>query len=81
MQTDFVLNGLEQALYIRQPKRDGRLILHSDRGSQYIRIRYSERLWVAWFNKHRLCLSPSATYRRQRLRQTITSIWSIKPPR
>ncbi len=42
MRTDFVLDALEQALYARQP-RDG-LVHHSDRGSQYVSIRYSERL-------------------------------------
>jgi putative transposase len=44
MRTDFVLDALEQALYARQPDRDGALIHHSDRGSQYVSIRYSERL-------------------------------------
>ncbi|HJU50144.1 MAG TPA: IS3 family transposase [Pseudogulbenkiania sp.] len=44
MQTDFVLDALEQALYARQPEREGGLIHHSDRGSQYVSIRYSERL-------------------------------------
>ncbi len=43
MQTDFVLDALEQALYERQPDRDS-LIHHSDRGSQYVSIRYTERL-------------------------------------
>ena len=44
MRTDFVLDALEQALYARQPERDKTLIHHSDRGSQYVSIRYSERL-------------------------------------
>ena len=44
MHTDFVLDALEQALYDRQPQRDGALTHHSDRGSQYVSIRYSERL-------------------------------------
>ena len=43
MHTDFVLDALEQALYARQPQRDA-LICHSDRGSQYLSIRYTERL-------------------------------------
>jgi transposase InsO family protein len=43
MTTDFVLDALEQALYDRQPDRD-ELIHHSDRGSQYVSIRYTERL-------------------------------------
>ena len=44
MHTEFVLDALEQALYARRPERDGALIHHSDRGSQYVSIRYSERL-------------------------------------
>lgn len=44
MHTDFVLDALEQALYARQPERNDALVHHSDRGSQYVSIRYSERL-------------------------------------
>lgn len=44
MTTDFVLDALEQALYARQPGNDGSLTHHSDRGAQYVSIRYSERL-------------------------------------
>jgi len=44
MRADFVLDALEQALYARQPERDSSLVHHSDRGSQYVSIRYSERL-------------------------------------
>ena len=44
MHTDFVLDALEQALYDRQPERDGALTHHSDRGSQYVSIRYTKRL-------------------------------------
>ncbi len=44
MRTDFVPDALEQALYARQPERDVSLIHHSDRGSQYLSIRYTERL-------------------------------------
>ena len=43
MQTDFVLDALEQALYERQPAANA-LVHHSDRGSQYLSIRYTERL-------------------------------------
>jgi transposase InsO family protein len=42
MQTDFVLDALEQALYERQPAAHV-LTHHSDRGSQYVSIRYTER--------------------------------------
>jgi putative transposase len=52
MRTDFVLDALEQALYARQPERQDALIHHSDRGSQYVSIRYSERLAQA-------CIEPS----------------------
>ena len=44
MRTDFVLDALEQALHARRPFDEGRLIHHSDRGSQYVSIRYTERL-------------------------------------
>ncbi len=44
MRTDFVLDALEQALHERKPFDSGGLIHHSDRGSQYVSIRYSERL-------------------------------------
>ena len=41
-QTEFVLDALEQALYERKPADS--LIHHSDRGSQYLSIKYTERL-------------------------------------
>ena len=40
----FVLDALEQALHDRRPRHSGGLIHHSDRGSQYVSIRYTERL-------------------------------------
>jgi len=42
MTADLTLDALEQALWARKVK--GNLIHHSDRGSQYLAIRYSERL-------------------------------------
>jgi putative transposase len=42
-QTPFVLDALEQALCDRQPVRGG-LVHHSDRGVQYVSIKYTERL-------------------------------------
>ena len=44
MRTDFVLDALEQALYDRQPAHSDALIHHSDKGSQYVSILYTERL-------------------------------------
>jgi len=43
-QTGFVLDALEQALHDRRPTRQSELIHHSDRGVQYVSIRYTERL-------------------------------------
>jgi len=42
MRTDLVLDALEQALWSRGGTQD--LVHHSDRGSQYLSIRYTERL-------------------------------------
>jgi transposase InsO family protein len=44
MRTDFVLDALEQALCDRRPIRKGGLVHHSDRGVQYVSIRYTQRL-------------------------------------
>lgn len=43
----FVLDALEQALYERRPVRGGGLVHHSDRGVQYLSIKYTERLAAA----------------------------------
>ena len=40
----FVLDALEQALHDRRPMRGGGLVEHSDRGSRYVSIKYTERL-------------------------------------
>jgi transposase InsO family protein len=39
-----VLDALEQALHSRRPLHGSGLVHHSDRGSQYVSIRYTERL-------------------------------------
>jgi len=44
MCTDFMLDALKQALYVRQPGQADALVHHSDRGVQYVSIRYTERL-------------------------------------
>lgn len=44
MTTPLVLDALEQALWDRRPGEDGGLVHHSDRGSQYLSIKYTERL-------------------------------------
>jgi len=40
----FVLDALEQALHARRPTEGSGLVHHSDRGVQYVSIRYTERL-------------------------------------
>jgi transposase InsO family protein len=40
----FVLDALEQALHERRPIERAGLVHHSDRGSQYVSIKYTERL-------------------------------------
>ena len=44
LRSDLALDALEQALYDRQDDSVDRLIHHSDRGVQYLSIRYTERL-------------------------------------
>ena len=43
----FVLDALEQALHQRRPLQGSGLVHHSDRGSQYLALRYTERLVFA----------------------------------
>ena len=43
-QAGFVLDALEQVLHARRPLRTDGLVHHSDRGSQYLAIKYTERL-------------------------------------
>jgi len=42
LRSDLALDALEQALHARSPR--GNLVHHSDRGGQYLAIRYTERL-------------------------------------
>jgi transposase InsO family protein len=44
LRTDIALDALEQALYDRCIAEESELIHHSDRGVQYVSIRYTERL-------------------------------------
>jgi transposase InsO family protein len=41
------LDALEQAIHARRPAKGAGLIHHGDRGSQYLSIRYTERLGEA----------------------------------
>jgi putative transposase len=44
MRTDFVLDALEQAIYARRGDALTGLVHHSDRGTQYLSMRYTDRL-------------------------------------
>jgi transposase InsO family protein len=44
LRTDFVLDALEQAIYDRCGTGVAALVHHSDRGTQYLSMRYTERL-------------------------------------
>ena len=44
LRSDLALDALEQAICEREEAREERLIHHSDRGVQYLSIRYTERL-------------------------------------
>lgn len=45
MRTELMLDALEQALHDRE--LDGRLVVHTDRGSQYVAMRYTDRVLAA----------------------------------
>ncbi len=45
LRTELVLDALEQALHDRE--LDGRLVVHTDRGSQYVAMRYTDRVLAA----------------------------------
>jgi transposase InsO family protein len=44
LRTDFVLDALEQAIYERRGDAMDGLVHHSDRGTQYLSMRYTDRL-------------------------------------
>jgi len=44
LRTDFVLDALEQAIYERCGAGVANLVHHSDRGTQYVSMRYTDRL-------------------------------------
>jgi transposase InsO family protein len=47
LRTDFVLDALEQAIYDRRGMETTDLVHHSDRGTQYLSMRYADRLTEA----------------------------------
>ena len=57
LRTDLALDALEQALYERSVGPGDALVHHGDRGSQYLSIRYSERLAEAGIEQCRWAAS------------------------
>ena len=53
LRTELVLDALNMAIYTRRPQPG--LIHHSDRGSQYVSILYTERLAMRQCHRCRLC--------------------------
>jgi putative transposase len=45
LRTDLALDALERAIYDRSHALTDRLVHHSDRGVQYLSIRYTESAW------------------------------------
>jgi putative transposase len=58
LRSDLALDALEQALHARAPADD--LVHHSDRGVQYLSIRYTERLATPTPQRRRQTSSPGA---------------------
>jgi transposase InsO family protein len=71
-QTGFVLDTLEQALWRRKPARGSGLVHHSDRGSQYVAISYTERLAAAGSN-HQWEVSTTAMITRSPRQSTVST--------
>ena len=67
----FVLDALEQALHDRRPARSSGLIHHSDRGSQYVSIRYSERL----ADPKGSAANPGSNHRSAASAKAMTTLW------
>ena len=57
--TNFVLDALDQALHERRPIHRAGLVHHSDRGSQYVSIKYTERLAEAGIEPSVGCVGDS----------------------
>ena len=77
MRTDSVLGALGQALYAGQPERDGSLVCHSDRGSQCVSIRHTERLAEAGIEPSGAARATAATTRWPRQHETPASTDSV----
>ena len=75
MRTDFVLDALEQALYARKPELADALVHHSYRGSQYVSIRYTERLAEAGIEPSVSSKGDSYDYA---LAETISGLYKTK---
>ena len=72
---DFVLDALEQALHDRQPVQKGGLVHNSDRGGQYLPIRYTMRLAEAGIEPAVGCLGDPYD---NALAETINGLYKTK---
>ena len=75
LKTDLVLDALEQALHWRRGT-DG-LVHHSDRGTQYLSIRYTERLAEAGVESSVpvACIESDGSAKRSPTRATTSASW------
>jgi len=74
-----VLDALKRAIHARCPSGAGNLVHHSDRGSQYVAIRYTERLAEAGIEPSVGSVGNSYDYA---LAETINSfmpLWTTSP--
>ena len=79
-----VLDALEQAIHDRRPVSGGGLVHHSDRGVQYVSIKYTERLAEAGFVPSvgsvgdSYDVVPEARFQRDALAETINGLYKAE---
>src|ERR1700728_851060 len=73
---DFVLDALEQALHDRRPASRGGLVHHSDRGAQYVSIKYTGRLAEAGVEPS---VGSVGSFCDNALAETITGLYKAAP--
>ncbi len=71
----FVLDALEQVLHERRPVQGSGLVHHSDRGSQYLALRYTERLVGTGIEPS---VGSGRRLLRQRLAETINGLFKAE---
>jgi len=79
MRTDLVLDALEQALHDRRATEP--LVHHSDRGSQYLSIHYTDRLAEAGIEGSVAPFVNSPIAGNGSLRNTVTDAFAVCSPK